>query len=129
MRDGLDNKLPSWTARVTLNEYKCGRTGARRYMHSTSTSHGKPYTPHAVDNADWLRTAASISVSVGHFRLSPHGRRPLVERFRTPGVSDVFLPSGLRADPDRPAPLDLARSHADCARNVERRLDPAGATQ
>jgi hypothetical protein len=22
MRDGLDNKLPSWTARLTLNEYK-----------------------------------------------------------------------------------------------------------
>jgi hypothetical protein len=36
-------------------------------MHSTSTSHRKPHTPHAVDNADWLKTAAITSVSVGHF--------------------------------------------------------------
>ena len=36
-------------------------------MHSTSTSHRNPHTPHAVDNADWLKTAAIISVSVGHF--------------------------------------------------------------
>ena len=36
-------------------------------MHSTSTSHRNPYTPHAVDNADWLKTAAIILVSVGHF--------------------------------------------------------------
>ena len=25
------------------------------------------HTPHAVDNADWLKTVAIISVSVGHF--------------------------------------------------------------
>jgi peptidoglycan/LPS O-acetylase OafA/YrhL len=36
-------------------------------MHSTSTSHRNPHTPRAVDNADWLKTAAIISVSVGHF--------------------------------------------------------------
>ena len=36
-------------------------------MHSTSTSHRNPHTPHAVDNADWLKTVAIISVSVGHF--------------------------------------------------------------
>jgi len=36
-------------------------------MHSTSTSNRNPHTPHAVDNADWLKTAAIISVSVGHF--------------------------------------------------------------
>ena len=36
-------------------------------MHSTSTSHRDPHTPHAVDNADWLKTVAIISVSVGHF--------------------------------------------------------------
>jgi hypothetical protein len=36
-------------------------------MHSTSTSHRNPHKPHAVDNADWLKTAAIISVSVGHF--------------------------------------------------------------
>src|SRR5208337_3925694 len=36
-------------------------------MHSTGTSHRNPHTPHAVDNADWLKTAAIISVSVGHF--------------------------------------------------------------
>jgi peptidoglycan/LPS O-acetylase OafA/YrhL len=36
-------------------------------MHSTSTSHRNSYTPQAVDNADWLKTVAVISVSVGHF--------------------------------------------------------------
>src|SRR6185369_17314261 len=36
-------------------------------MHWTSTSYRNPHTPHAVDNADWLKTAAIISVSVGHF--------------------------------------------------------------
>jgi hypothetical protein len=36
-------------------------------MHSTSTSHRNPHTPQAVDNADWLKTVAIISVSVGHF--------------------------------------------------------------
>ena len=36
-------------------------------MHSRSTSHRNPHTPHAVDNADWLKTVAIISVSVGHF--------------------------------------------------------------
>ena len=36
-------------------------------MHSTSTSHRNPHTPHAVDNADWLKTVAIISVSFGHF--------------------------------------------------------------
>ena len=35
-------------------------------MHSTSTTHRNPHTPHAVDNADWLKTVAIISVSVGH---------------------------------------------------------------
>jgi hypothetical protein len=39
----------------------------RDTMHSTNTSHRNPHTPHAVDNADWLKTAAIISVSVGHF--------------------------------------------------------------
>ena len=36
-------------------------------LHSTSSSYGGPHTPHAVDNADWLKTVAIISVSVGHF--------------------------------------------------------------
>ena len=36
-------------------------------MHSTSTTHRNPHTPQTVDNADWLKTAAIISVSVGHF--------------------------------------------------------------
>jgi TraX protein len=36
-------------------------------MYSTSTFNRSPHTPHAVDNADWLKTAAIISVSVGHF--------------------------------------------------------------
>jgi peptidoglycan/LPS O-acetylase OafA/YrhL len=36
-------------------------------MHSTSTTHRNPHTPHAVDNADWLKTVAIISVSIGHF--------------------------------------------------------------
>jgi hypothetical protein len=31
MQDGRDNKLPSWTARVTLNAYKSGRRGARHH--------------------------------------------------------------------------------------------------
>jgi peptidoglycan/LPS O-acetylase OafA/YrhL len=66
MRDGLDNKLPSWTARVTLNEHKLDAE-VHDTMHWTSTSHRNPHTPHAVDNADWLKTAAIISVSVGHF--------------------------------------------------------------
>jgi|SRR5208282_3180836 len=38
----------------------------RDTMHSTSTTHRNPHTPHAVDNADWLKTVAIISVSVGH---------------------------------------------------------------
>ena len=33
----------------------------------TSTSHRNLPTPHAVDNADWLKTVAIISVSVGHY--------------------------------------------------------------
>ena len=36
-------------------------------LHSTSTSHRNRHTPHAVDNSDWLKTAAIISVSIGHF--------------------------------------------------------------
>ena len=36
-------------------------------LHSTNTSYRNPHTPQAVDNADWLKTAAIISVSVGHF--------------------------------------------------------------
>ena len=36
-------------------------------LHSTNTSHRNPHTPQAVDNADWLKTAAIISVSIGHF--------------------------------------------------------------
>jgi len=36
-------------------------------MHSTSTSHRNPHAPLAVDNADWLKTVAIISVSVGHY--------------------------------------------------------------
>jgi hypothetical protein len=39
----------------------------RDTMHSTNTSHRNPHMPHAVDNADWLKTAAIFSVSVGHF--------------------------------------------------------------
>ena len=49
-----------------------------------------------------------------------------MERFRTLGGSDVLLPYGLRAEPDRPAPLDLARCHPDPARKLERRLDLGG---
>jgi peptidoglycan/LPS O-acetylase OafA/YrhL len=33
----------------------------------TSTSRRNPPAPHAVDNADWLKTVAIISVSVGHY--------------------------------------------------------------
>jgi peptidoglycan/LPS O-acetylase OafA/YrhL len=36
-------------------------------LHSTNTSHRNPHAPQAVDNADWLKTAAIISVSMGHF--------------------------------------------------------------
>jgi peptidoglycan/LPS O-acetylase OafA/YrhL len=36
-------------------------------MNSTSTSHRNSHTSRAVDNADWLKTVAIISVSVGHF--------------------------------------------------------------
>ena len=36
-------------------------------MRLTSTSHRDPHTPHAVDNADWLKTVAIISVSIGHY--------------------------------------------------------------
>jgi TraX protein len=34
---------------------------------STSTPHRNPHTPHAVDNTDWLKTAAIILVTVDHF--------------------------------------------------------------
>ena len=34
--------------------------------HPTNTTQRNPHTPHAVDNADWLKTMAIISVSVGH---------------------------------------------------------------
>jgi len=33
---------------------------------STSTPHRDPHTPHAVDNTDWLKTAAIILVSIDH---------------------------------------------------------------
>src|SRR6266478_4616860 len=113
MRDGLDNQLPSCTAkRVQVWTRRCTNT-----MHSTSTSHRNPHTPHAVDNADWLKTVAIISVSIGL------GRRPLVERFRTPRGSNVLLSYGLRADQDRPATLDLARCHLDPARKLECKMD------
>jgi peptidoglycan/LPS O-acetylase OafA/YrhL len=36
-------------------------------MHSTSTSLRNRHTPQAVDNADWLKTVAILSVSVGHY--------------------------------------------------------------
>ena len=34
---------------------------------STSSPHRNSYTRHAVDNTDWLKTAAIISVAVDHF--------------------------------------------------------------
>ena len=37
-----------------------------------------------------------------------------------------FFLRGLRADPDRPASLDLDRRHSDFARKLERRLDLGG---
>jgi peptidoglycan/LPS O-acetylase OafA/YrhL len=36
-------------------------------LHSTNTSYRNPHAPQAVDNADWLKAAAIISVSIGHF--------------------------------------------------------------
>ena len=36
-------------------------------LQSTSTAHREPRAHRAVDNADWLKTAAIISVSIGHF--------------------------------------------------------------
>ena len=59
--------------------------------------------PRPVDNTDWLKTAAIIFGLGWPFRPFLRGRRPLVERFRTPCSADVLLPYGLRADPDRPA--------------------------
>jgi peptidoglycan/LPS O-acetylase OafA/YrhL len=35
-------------------------------MQPTNTTHRNPHTPRAVDNADWLKTIAIISVSIGH---------------------------------------------------------------
>jgi hypothetical protein len=35
-------------------------------MHPTNSTGRNPHTPHAVDNSDWLKTMAIISVSVGH---------------------------------------------------------------
>ena len=46
-----------------------------------------------------------------------------MERFRTLCSSAVFLPCGLRAEPDCPASLDMDRRHSDSARKLERRLD------
>ena len=36
-------------------------------MQLTRETHRNPHTPHVVDNADWLKTAAIISVAAGHF--------------------------------------------------------------
>jgi len=36
-------------------------------MQLTPATHRNPHPPHVVDNADWLKTAAIISVAVGHF--------------------------------------------------------------
>jgi peptidoglycan/LPS O-acetylase OafA/YrhL len=36
-------------------------------MQLTHATHRNPHTPHVVDNADWLKTAAIISVAAGHF--------------------------------------------------------------
>jgi peptidoglycan/LPS O-acetylase OafA/YrhL len=35
-------------------------------MQPTNTTHRNPHMPRAVDNADWLKTIAIISVSIGH---------------------------------------------------------------
>jgi len=43
-------------------------------MHSTSTSYQNPHMSHAVDNADWLKTVAIISVSVSS--VIPVASRP-----------------------------------------------------
>ena len=68
--------------------------------------------PRPVDNTDWLKTVAIICVSAGHFgffswKTSSGGA------FRTLCSSAVFLPCGLRADPDCPASLDMDRRHSD----------------
>src|SRR5712672_483066 len=63
IQDRLDKQLPSCSAqRLQVWTRRCTNT-----MLSTSTSHRNPHTPHAVDNADWLKTVAIISVSLGHF--------------------------------------------------------------
>jgi peptidoglycan/LPS O-acetylase OafA/YrhL len=36
-------------------------------MQLTRATHRNPHAPHVVDNADWLKTAAIISVAAGHF--------------------------------------------------------------
>ena len=83
-------------------------------MHDATRSTSTP----PVDNTDWLKTAAIIFVSIDHFGYF------FVEddrwwSLRTSCGSAVLLPDGLRANPDRPAPLDLARRHPDCARQLE----------
>ena len=66
MQDGLDNKLPRWTARVTLNSTSVDAE-VHDTLDSTSTSPRNPHAPHPVDNSDWLKTAAIIAVLVDHF--------------------------------------------------------------
>ena len=50
---------------MTLNEDKFEHT--HDTMQLTRATHRAPHIPHVVDNADWLKTAAIISVAVGHF--------------------------------------------------------------
>ena len=113
-----------------------GDTGGRARMHHPSLLHrGKSSncqmhdvpsstrTPHAVDNADWLKTVAIISVSVGHFGYFFVEDDRWWSRFRTPRGSNVLLSFGLRADQDRPATLDLARCPLDPARELECKMD------
>jgi peptidoglycan/LPS O-acetylase OafA/YrhL len=50
---------------VTENEDKFERT--HDTMQLTRATHRAPHLTHVVDNADWLKTAAIISVAAGHF--------------------------------------------------------------
>jgi hypothetical protein len=56
---------------VDRPKYRSASTSLSAEVHeatgSTSTPHRNPHAPHAVDNTDWLKTAAIILVSVDHF--------------------------------------------------------------
>ena len=60
-------------------------------MQLTRAAHRNQHEPRAVDNTDWLKTAAIICGFGWPFWIFFSRRRPMVECFWTLGGSDIFF--------------------------------------